>query len=145
MGGDQPLSAGAVPLIEVPNEIVESLGQGKRPKVRLTLNGHTYRSTVAVYEGRSFLPLNKENRHGARVDVGNLVQVSLELDLEEREVPIPEDLAVALDAREGAREAFENLSYTYRKEHVEAITTARQEETRRRRVERTIQALKLPQ
>ncbi|MGH3683138.1 MAG: DUF1905 domain-containing protein, partial [Natronosporangium sp.] len=35
----------------VPSEVVEALGAGKKPKVRVTIGSHTYRSTVAVYGG----------------------------------------------------------------------------------------------
>src|SRR5205085_11933163 len=82
--------------IEVPTKIVESLGQGKRPKVTVTINGHSYRSTVAVY-GRSFaLPLAKEHREAAGVKANDKIIVQLEPDLSPREVNVPHDLLEAL-------------------------------------------------
>ena len=75
--------------IEVPEEVVESLGSGKRPAVRVTIRGHSYRSTIAVMGGKFMLPISAENRAGAGVEAGDVVDVELELDTEPREVNVP--------------------------------------------------------
>ncbi len=123
--------------IEVPPAIVEGFGQGKRPKVSVTLKGYTYRSTVSVMGGRFMLPLAKVHREAAGVKGGDKVQVTLELDTAPREVEVPKDLAAALK-KAGVRAAFDKLAFTHRKEHVRAIEEAKAAETRVRRIEKTV-------
>ncbi len=125
----------------VPDEIVASLGPSKRPAVRVTINGHTYRSTVAPYVGVSMLPLSAENRESAGVAAGDEVEVAIELDTEPREVTIPPDFAEALHGDVAAREAFNGLSYSNKRRLVLAIEDARTNETRQRRIAKTVVAL----
>ena len=132
----------SVPLIELAPAVIEALGAGKRPPVKATVNGYTFRTTVAVYGGKSYIGLRKEIREAAGVDLGQLVQVALELDVDPREVELPRPLADALDADPEAKAAFAKLSYTHRKEYAQSVAEAKREETRRRRVERTIESLK---
>ena len=123
--------------IEVPPAIVEGFGQGKRPKVTVTLKGYTYRSTVSVMSGKFMLPLAKVHREAAGVTGGDKVEVTLELDAAPREVEVPKDLAAALK-KAGVRAAFDKLAFTHRKEHVRAIEEAKAPETRARRIERAV-------
>ena len=118
--------------IQVPPEIVAALGQGKKPKVKVTVNGYTYRSTVAAYGDVFMLPLSQEHRKAAGVEAGDQVEVTLELDLEPRTVEVPPDLAAALAEVPGARAAFDALSFTMRKEYVRQVETAKAQETRQR-------------
>jgi hypothetical protein len=122
----------------VPPEVVETLASGKRPRVRVTLKGYTYRSTVAVMGGQFVLPLAAEHRDKAGVKAGDRLEVALELDTAPREVEVPADFAAALK-NAGARTAFDTLAYTHRKEHVRAIEEARQPETRARRIDKAVQ------
>lgn len=126
--------------LSVPPEIVAAFGKGKRPKVIITLNGYTYRSTVAAYGDVFLLPLNQEHRAAAGVEAGDVVEVTLELDTEPRTVEVPDVLAAAL-AENGVREAFDALSYTRRKEHVRQVESARAEDTRQRRIAKIVAAL----
>jgi hypothetical protein len=128
--------------LEVPAAVVEALGAGRRPPVRVTIGGHTYRSTVAVMGGRYLLPLSAENRTAAGVAAGDEVEVAVELDTEPREVPVPADLTAALAGDDGARAAFERLSYSHRRRHVLAIEEAKTPETRMRRIARTVDGLR---
>ena len=128
--------------MEVPASVVEELGAGKKPPVRVTVGGHTYRSTVAVMGGRYLVPLSAENRTAAGVAAGDDVEVELELDSEPREVAVPEDLRAALDGDDAAREAFERLSYSHRRRHVLAIEGAKTPETRQRRVTKALEMLR---
>ena len=128
--------------MEVPAAVVEELGAGKKPPVRVTVGGHTYRSTVAVMGGRYLLPLSAEHRTAAGLGAGDDVEVEIELDTEPREVAVPEDLRVALDGDPAAREAFERLSYSNRRRHVLAIEDAKTPETRRRRVVKALETLR---
>lgn len=120
--------------IRVPVEVMAALGTQKRPKVKISLNGYTYRSTVAPYGDVFMLPLSQENREAAGVGAGDQVEVTLELDLEPRIVEVPEDLRAALSAKAGAMEAFDALSYTNRKEFVRQVNEAKAQETRTRRI-----------
>ena len=96
--------------IRIPDEIVEALGAGKRPPVRVTINGYTYRSTVAVMGGAYMVGVSADNRAGAGVKGGDEVDVDIELDTAQREVDVPPDFAAALDAEPDARRTFEGLS-----------------------------------
>ncbi|KJK42708.1 hypothetical protein UK23_36090 [Lentzea aerocolonigenes] len=125
----------------VPAEVVAALGQGKKPKVLVTIGAHTYRSTVAVYGGDFMLPLSAANREAAGVSAGDTVEVTLELDLAERTVELPGDLAAALDQHPAARAAFTALSYSNQRQRAEAVTAAKQPETRARRIEKIITEL----
>ena len=126
---------------EIPLDVREVFSQA-RPRVRATINDHTYRSTVAVYGSSYFLPLNKSNREAAGVVAGDMIEVELQADEEARAVEVPDDLASALEGSPEARAAFEALSYSHQREHVEHITEAEKSETRRRRIERTLERLR---
>lgn len=126
--------------IEVPPSIVEALGQGKRPKVVVTLKGYSYRSTVAVMDGKFLLPLAKAHRAKIAVEDGETVSVQLDLDTAPREVAVPGDLAAALEAA-GVREAFDAQAYTHRKEHVRAVEEAKKPETRVKRIQKVVEML----
>ncbi len=127
--------------IRVPEEVVEQLGSGKRPPVKVTVGGHTYRSTIAPYRGGFFLPLSRANREAAAVEAGEVVDVVVELDLDPREVEVPQDLAQALAAAPEAGKHFDGLSYTHQREYVEWITDAKRDETRARRIGQTVEML----
>jgi hypothetical protein len=127
---------------EVPDAVVTSLGAGKRPPVTVRIGPHTYRSTVAVMDGRFLLPLSAENREAAGVAAGAEVEVEIELDSAPREVDVPEDLSAALDAEPEARRTFERLSNSNKKWHVLQVTGAKADETRRRRIEKSVAALR---
>jgi hypothetical protein len=90
--------------IPVPAEAVAALGKGKKPRVKVSLNGFTYPSTVAAYGNVFMLPLSQERRAAAGVKAGDSVEVTLELDEEPRVVEVPADLAEALAQVEGARQ-----------------------------------------
>ncbi|MDG6110102.1 DUF1905 domain-containing protein [Dactylosporangium aurantiacum] len=128
--------------LEVPPEVVEALGGGARPPVTITLNGHTWKSRVAIMRGRHLLGLSHANRQAAGVTAGDEVEVEVELDAEPRVVVEPDDFAEALDADPVARAAYDGLSHSRKREHVRAIETAKQAETRRRRIEKAIATLR---
>lgn len=128
--------------IRVPDELVEKLGAGRRPAVKVTINGHTYRSTVAVLGGASMIGVSSENRAAAGVAGGDVVDVDLELDTAPREVTVPADLAAALDADPEARRTFDGLSYSNKSWHVLQVEGAKTSETRDRRIAKSVEALK---
>ncbi len=128
--------------IRVPDEVVAALGAGKRPAVTVTINGFTYRSSIAVMGGVFMVGVSAENRAGAGVAGGDEVDVDIELDTAPREVTVPPDFAAALDAEPAARATFERLSYSNKSWHVLQITGAKTEETRQRRIAKSIDALR---
>jgi hypothetical protein len=132
---------GAGVFIEVPLDVPGVFGRA-RPAIRGTIAGHPFRSTIAVYGGRFYLPVKRALREAAGVAAGDTVLVELELDQTPRTVEPPADLRAALAADPEAGAAFERLSYTHRKEYAEWVAEAKRAETRRRRVERTLAMLR---
>jgi hypothetical protein len=128
--------------LEVPPEVVEALGGGARPPVTITVNGHSWKSRVAIMRGRHLLGLSNANRQAAGVAIGDEVEVEVELDTEPRVVVEPADFARALDADPVARAAYDRLAYSHQREHVRAIENAKMPDTRRRRIEKVIATLR---
>jgi hypothetical protein len=128
--------------IPVPEEVVTSLGSSKRPPVRVTINGHTYRSTLASRSGQFMLPISAENRSSAGVAAGDEVEVDIELDTAPREVTVPPDLAEALERDVDAKRFFEELSYSQKQRHVLPIEQAKTAETRHRRIAKALSMLR---
>jgi protein involved in sex pheromone biosynthesis len=126
--------------IQVPEEIIEKLVSGKRPLVRVTIKKYTYRSAVAVMDGKFMISLSAENRQAAGVQGGEEVDVTLELDLEPRTVELPKDLKDAL-TKAGALEAFEKSAPSMRKEYVRQVEEAKAQETRERRISKIVEKL----
>ena len=127
--------------IEVPAAVVEALGSGKRPAVRATVAGYTYRTTVAPMSGSYWIPLAAEHRTAARVSAGDVVAVDLELDAAPRTVDVPADLAAAMDGAPAARAAFDALSYSNQRRHVLSVDGAKTAETRQRRIDKAVAEL----
>jgi hypothetical protein len=128
--------------LEVPPEVVEALGAGKRPPVLITIDGHSWRSRVAVMRGRYLLGVSNANRQAAGLITGDEVEVEVELDAEPRVVIEPADFARALDAHPGARVAYDRLTQSQKREHVRAVESAKRPETRQRRIEKVIATLR---
>ncbi len=128
--------------IEVPEEVVARLGSSKRPAVRVTINGHTYRSTVAPMNGVFMLPISAENRLLANVSAGDEVEVEIEPDTQPREVSVPPDLLEALDRDVDAKRFFDGLSYSNKQRVVLSIEGAKTAETRVRRIAKAVESLR---
>jgi hypothetical protein len=137
-----PEMVGGTSFLAVPAGVVEALGSGKRPKVAVTLNGYTYRTTISVYGGQSYVPVRREIREASRITPCQPTDVAIELDTAPRVVEVPDDLAAALDAEAPLRQAFDQLSYSHRKEYVDWITGAKRHETRRQRIEKAASMLR---
>ena len=128
--------------IRVPAEVVEALGAGKRPKIKVTIRGYTYRSSIAVMGGDFMVGVSADNRAGAGVAGGDEVDVDIELDTEPREVTVPPEFAAALDAEPAARRTFDGLSYSNKSWHTLQIAGAKSDETRQRRIAKSVEALR---
>jgi len=127
--------------IEVPVDVVETLGGGKRPPVTVTVGGHTYRTTVAPMGGRYMIPLSAENRAASGLSAGDEVDVEITLDTAPREMKAPDDLAEALRASPEAEAFFESLSFSHKRSYVDWIVSAKKDETRQRRVAQAVELL----
>lgn len=128
--------------MEVPAEVVEALASGKRPAVVVTVRTHTYRTTVAPMGGRYLLPLSAENRTSAGVAAGDDVEVDVELDTQPRVVSVPADLGAALDMDPVVRQTFDGMSYSHQLRHVLSVDGAKTAETRQRRIDKVVEALR---
>lgn len=120
--------------IEVPPDVIEALGAGRKPPVNVTVNGYAYRSTVAVMGGRYLIPFSSDKRAATGIGGGDPITVDLEVDTAPRMIELPDDLVAALDATPRAREAFDALAPSARKAHVTNVESAKAAETRERRI-----------
>jgi Bacteriocin-protection, YdeI or OmpD-Associated/Domain of unknown function (DUF1905) len=123
--------------LRVPLDLKELYGRA-RPPLRVTIRGHTWRTTPGVYGGVAYIGLNRDVRNAAGVDAGDRVQVTMQLDTEPRTVGLPDDLRAALDGDPVAHAAFDRLSFTHRREYVEWVEDAKRPETRTRRIAATV-------
>jgi hypothetical protein len=126
--------------IQVPDEVIEKLGAGKQPLVRVTINKYTYRSAVAVMGGKYMISFNPEHRKAAGVQGGEEANVTLELDVEPRTVEVPTDLKDAL-MKANALDAFEKSAPSMKKEYVRQVQEAKAQETRERRIAKIVEKL----
>jgi hypothetical protein len=115
-----------------------------RAPVKVTLNGYTYRSTIAAMGGPPCVPLRRTNREAAGLEGGETIEVRLDLDAEKRRITPPDDFIRALKSTPGATDRWRELSYTHQREHVEAIEGAKKAETRARRIEAAIRIIQRP-
>lgn len=125
---------------EVPFDVRREFGKA-RPPVKVSINGHSYRSTIAVYGGKYYLPVRKDRREQAGVKGGDVVQVTLALDTAVRRVAPPPELLAAFEKKAEAKARWASLSYSHQKEHAQAIREAKKPETRARRVKKTLEML----
>ena len=128
--------------IVVPDEVVEALGGGRKPAVTVTVNGHTYRSSVATMGGRFMVGLSAENRAASGAKGGDEVDVDLELDTAKREIDVPDDLATALASDAMAQATWDGMSYSNRRYWTYQLDQAKTPETRQRRVEKALATLR---
>ena len=133
--------AGSVALVELPFDPRLEFGKARAP-VKITVNGVVLRSTVAVYGGRAYIGFRREIRDKAKLSAGRKVSIRVEADTAPRVVKLPADLQKALKTNPGAKAAWERLSFTHQKEHVQALEGAKKPETRTSRLQKTLQMLK---
>jgi Bacteriocin-protection, YdeI or OmpD-Associated/Domain of unknown function (DUF1905) len=127
---------------EVPDEVVEGLGGGGHPKVSVTVDGFTFRTSIAKMGGRFLLGVSAERRAQAGIEAGQVFDVDVELDTAPREIEVPDDLAAALTADERAKEFWDTLSYSKQSWHVHQVTSAKKAETRAARVDKSVTMLR---
>ncbi len=127
--------------IEVPEANIKELGTSKKPPVNVDVNGFKYKSTVAVMGGKFMISFPKANREITGLKADDVITVVLELDEGIREVVVPAVLQNALETNK-LTETFNKLSYSKRKEFARQVNDARTDETRERRVEKVVSAVK---
>jgi hypothetical protein len=127
--------------LPVPEDVALSFGQGRKFPVRVTVNGHTYRSSLVFYRGQFVISLSAANREAAGVAAGDTVEIEVEVDDAPRTVEVPPDLAEALGAA-GVRDAFDALSFSKQRAIVEPLEAAKAAETRQRRVDKAVSSLR---
>jgi len=132
---------GAMCHIPVPFDPKAAFGKVRAP-VKVTLNGYTYRSTIFAMGGVTFIPLRTSNREAAGLKGDETLAVTIALDSEPREIEPPEDLGRALQANARVWRVWQALSYTRRREHVEAVEGAKKPDTRARRIASIVDSLK---
>ena len=128
--------------IQIPDEVIEALGAGKKPAVRMTVNGYAYRSTVATVDGNFMVGFNADHRAASGLNGGDAVEVEIEVDTEPRTVELPADFKAALDSEPKAKATFDKLSNSMKGYHVSQVTGAKTDETRVRRIEKSISTLR---
>lgn len=127
--------------LTVPDEVVEGLAGGQRPKVVATVNGYEFRSSIARMGGRFMLGMSAERRTAAGVAAGDVLDVDVRLDTAPREVDLPEDLGAALARNAEAQAFWATLSHSKQQWHVLQVTGAKKPETRTARVEKSVAML----
>jgi Bacteriocin-protection, YdeI or OmpD-Associated/Domain of unknown function (DUF1905) len=130
-------------MFRVPFDLKEAFGRA-RPPVKVTIRGHTWRTTPGVYDGVGYIVVNRQVKAATPVDAPDRVRVTMELDTEPRTVRVPGDLRAALRHDETAASAFAKLSFTHRREYVEWVEEAKRPETRARRIAETVKRVKQP-
>ena len=124
--------------IQVPESVVEGLGGGKRPPVVITIDGYSYRNTVAPMAGEFWIGVSAEHREASGLREGQEVDVTLVLDTAPREVEVPPELAEALAAAPDAKAFFDGLSYSNKSVFTLSVKGTNNPETKARRVEKAI-------
>lgn len=137
----QVIPSGNATAVEIPKSAVEALRGGARPPVAVTINGHTWRTRVALMRGMCLIGISAQNRAAAGIAEGQVVEVLIELDEAPRDVAEPADLKAALDAQPALRSRFDALAFGLRQKHVRQIEEAKSAETRQRRVARLLAEL----
>jgi hypothetical protein len=135
------IPSGNATAVEVPAEVMASLGGDGRPLVAITINGHSWRSRVAAMRGQKLIGISAAQREAAGIAEGHTVEVDVILDVAPRVVDEPADLATALDASSVARAGFDKLAFGLRQKHVRDIEAAKSPEVRARRIAKLVEIL----
>lgn len=125
--------------VEVPQAVLDQLGGGKRPRVRVSIDGFTFSLTLGSMGGKVMIPVSAERRAAAGLTGGQTYEIGIEIDTAPETIEIPDDLAAAL-ADAGAANGFAALAPSRRKEHVRAVNDAKSAETRQRRIAKAVEA-----
>jgi bifunctional DNA-binding transcriptional regulator/antitoxin component of YhaV-PrlF toxin-antitoxin module len=128
--------------VPVPESVIEGLGGGRRPQVRVSLNGHSFQTSLGTMSGQVLIPVSAAVRSAAGIEAGDRVDVEIELATEPTPVAVPDDLQAALAAEPDAHAFFDGLTASQKRGYTEWIEQAKKAETRRSRLEQTLGALR---
>jgi hypothetical protein len=116
--------------------------RGKYIPVVAIVNGRsTWTTLVPAGAGRYRLQFNVTLRKAAHADVGEVVGVTLKLDRQPRELPVPPDVQAALRKRRILQREFDRLPPGQRRQFLLYLSAAKGSETRRKRVARLAEVL----
>lgn len=135
------IPSGNATAVEVPADVMATLGPEARPPVAITINGVTWRSRIALKNGQRLIGISAANRDAAGIAEGNTIEVDVTLDTALRTVEEPDDLATALDANPTARAAFDKLAFGLKTKHIRDIEAAKSDEVRARRIAKLVETL----
>jgi len=138
----QGKEAGVVAAITPPVDVIEYFGTRARVPIRGTINGFPFRSSLMPCGNVRMMPVNKALCQGAGVQPGDIVDVVMERDENERTVEAPAELKKELAKNKKAQERWDGLAFTHKKEMASSITGAKQEQTRKRRLAKVMEVLK---
>lgn len=136
----EPVTGVSSLFVRLPPKTMAAFAPRKRVPVKVTVNGFTFRTTIADMGGGPMIGFNATARKSAQLAAADVVELTVALDTEERTVTTPADLLAAMSAAE--RERFDAFSYTHRREFVQSIEDAKKPETRKRRIEKTIEMIR---
>jgi Bacteriocin-protection, YdeI or OmpD-Associated/Domain of unknown function (DUF1905) len=128
-------------MFRVPFDLKQAFGRA-RPPVRVTIRGHTWRTTPGIYDGVGHVVVNRAVKKATGVDAPDEVEVSMQLDSEPRTVRVPADLQAALAGDPEAEAAFARLSFSHRREYAEWVKEAKGPDTRQRRIAATVERVR---
>lgn len=135
------IPSGNATAVEVPDEVMQSLGPEARPPVAISINGHSWRSRVAIMNDQRLVGISAAHRTAAGIEAGQTIDLDITLDTAPRDVEEPDDLKAALDSDLTARAAFDKLPFGLKARHVRDIEAAKSPEARARRIGKLVETL----
>jgi len=135
------IPSGNATAVEIPDDVMRSLGPEARPPVSISINGYTWRSRVAIMNGQRLVGISAAHRAAAGIEAGQTVDLDIALDIAPREVEEPDDFKLALDASPSARAAFDRLPFGLKAKHVRDIEAAKSPEVRACRIGKLVETL----
>ena len=127
--------------ITCPFDVLQVFGTKARVPVRFTVDGHTFRSSLAPMGGCHMMTFNKEMRNTTGYKSGDTIHIIMERDTEPRIVEIPEDVLMLLTSNEAAYQVYQKYSYSIKKEIMDGIKNAKRPETRQKRINKLLDSL----
>ncbi|KQU94006.1 YdeI/OmpD-associated family protein [Devosia sp. Root105] len=138
------IPSGNATAVEIPDEVMQSLGPEARPPVAITINGYSWRSRVAIKNGQRLVGISAAQRTAAGIEAGQAIEIDISLDTAPRDVDEPDDLKSALDGDPAARAGFDKLPFGLKAKHVRDIEAAKSPEVRARRIGKLVETLGRP-
>jgi hypothetical protein len=137
----EPVPHGGLYVV-VPAKVAELVGLKYGARVRGTVNGEPYRSSLMKYSGVFHMGVHKAVAFAAGVRAGTRVDITIAPDTKPLPTDVvPGDLRSALDRQEEASRNWERLSPATRRGYVKSVLEAKRAETRARRIAKIVETL----